>query len=98
MTAYNTASNYSLTPMNSNFLGLWEAPEVTLTGNEITVTIERHMKHRPDILSYKLYGTPKLWWIFKMINPDKLNDPIWDFVEGLEILTPNNAEVTSYLS
>lgn len=33
-----------------------------------------------------------------MINPDKLNDPVWDFVEGVEILTPNPTEVSAYLS
>jgi len=84
--------------MDAGKLGLWEAPEIVITGNETTITISRHLRHRPDLLSYELYGTPHLWWVFKMLNPDKLNDSIWDFVEGIEILTPSPTEVSSYLS
>ena len=97
MATYDTSSVYALTPMNSNLLGLWEAPEVTPTGNEVTVTIERHMRYRPDLLSYSLYGSPKLWWIFKMLNPDKLNDPIWDFKEGTQIIAPKKSDINAYL-
>ncbi len=95
--AYSTNSIYAQTPMNSSFLGIWEPPDIVITGNETTIIISRHMKFRPDLLSHKLYGTPKLWWIFKMINPDKLNDPIWDCVEGLEILTPSQADLNTYI-
>jgi len=98
MATYNTNSMYSSTPMDAGKLGLWEAPEIVITGNETTITISRHLRHRPDLLSYELYGTPHLWWVFKMLNPDKLNDSIWDFVEGIEILTPSPTEVSSYLS
>ncbi|RZD43316.1 MAG: hypothetical protein CXT73_00975 [Methanobacteriota archaeon] len=98
MATYKPNSIYALTPMDSGKLGIWDAPEVVITGNETTTTISRHHRNRPDLLSHELYGTPQLWWIFKMINPDKLNDPVWDFVEGVEILTPNPTEVSAYLS
>ena len=32
-----------------------------------------------------------------MMNPDKLNDPIWDFKEGLEIIAPKKADIGAYL-
>jgi len=98
MAQYKPNSIYALTPMDSGKLGIWETPEIVITGNEITMTISRHYRNRPDLLSHELYGTPQLWWVFKMINPNKLNDPIWDFVEGLEILTPSPSEVSAYLS
>ena len=98
MATYKPNSIYALTPMDSGKLGIWDAPEIVITGNETTTTISRHHRNRPDLLSHELYGTPQLWWIFKMINPDKLNDPIWDFEEGVEILTPNPTEVSAYLS
>tara|TARA_B100000959_G_C14933787_1_gene604808 strand:+ start:1452 stop:1751 length:300 start_codon:yes stop_codon:yes gene_type:complete len=97
-TSYKPNSIYALTPMDSGKLGIWETPEIVITGNEITMIISRHYRNRPDLLSNELYGTPHLWWVFKMINPDKLNDPIWDFIEGLEILTPSPSEVSAYLS
>ena len=95
---YKTNSVYAFTPMNSNFLGIWEPPELEITGNEATIIIPRHQQYRPDLLSYQLYGTSKLWWSFKMINPDKLNDPIWDFVTGLEILASNKKDLSAYMS
>ena len=98
MAKYKINSLYALTPMDAGKLGIWEVPEVLSTGNEITRIISRHHRNRPDLLSNELYGTPQLWWIFKMINPDKLNDPIWDFKEGVEILTPSPTDVSSYLS
>ena len=33
-----------------------------------------------------------------MLNPDKLNDPVWDFIEGVEILTPSPSDVSAYLN
>ena len=45
---------------------------------------------RPDLMSQNEYGTPRLWWVFAVRNPDKLIDPIQDFVAGLEIYIPPN--------
>ena len=98
MATYKTNSVYALSPMDSGKLGIWEPPDFEITGNESTMIISRHYRNRPDLLSQELYGTPQLWWVIKMINPDKLNDPVWDFVEGLEILTPSPSEVSAYLS
>ena len=97
MATYKTNSIYALTPLDAGRLGIWKAPEVEVTGNEITMIISRHHRNRPDLLSNELYGTPQLWWVFKMLNPDKLNDPVWDFNEGVEILTPNQSDISSYL-
>ena len=98
MATYKTNSVYALTPMDAGKLGIWKVPEVEITGNEVTIIISRHYRNRPDLLSNKLYGTPQLWWVFKMLNPDKLNDPVWDFIEGVEILTPSPSDVSAYLN
>ena len=95
---YNANSIYSKTPMNSNYLGIWDPPTVEITGDEQTIKIERQFANRPDLLSYLLYGNSRYWWIFKMMNPDKINDPIWDFTEGLEIIAPKKADIGTYLS
>ena len=98
MATYKTNRVYALTSMDAGRLGIWKAPEVEITGNEITMTISRHYRNRPDLLSNELYGTPQLWWVFKMLNPDKLNDPVWDFIEGVEIITPSPSDVSAYLN
>jgi hypothetical protein len=43
---------------------------------------------RPDLLAYDLYSDSKLWWIFAQRNPNKLKDPLFDFVQGVSIYIP----------
>ena len=48
---------------------------------------------RPDLASYKLYGTSKYWWIFAKRNPDIIEDPIRDFTVGTRIRIPSKASI-----
>lgn len=43
---------------------------------------------RPDLLAYDLYKDAKLWWVFAQRNPNKLKDPLFDFVSGVNIYIP----------
>lgn len=43
---------------------------------------------RPDMLAYDLYQSSKLWWVFAQRNPNKLFDPLFDFVSGVKIYIP----------
>ena len=43
---------------------------------------------RPDLLSHKLFGSVKYWWVFAVRNPDKIIDPIQDFKAGCVIKIP----------
>ena len=52
---------------------------------------------RPDLLAYKLYGNPGLWWIFAVLNMDILKDPIWDFKAGTVIAVPTAKRVEMFL-
>jgi len=38
-------------------------------------------EYRPDMLAYDLYTDPKLWWVF-LKDPNKLKDPLFNFVAG----------------
>ena len=57
-------------------------------------TIEPQYNHRPDLLAYDLYGSPKLWWVFAHYNRDKLVDPIMDFISGTKIVAPKTYRIT----
>jgi len=52
---------------------------------------------RPDLLSQDLYGTVRLWWVFAMINPDIIKDPIFDLKPGIEIRVPDKSQLQGYL-
>ena len=83
-------SQYSLTPIKNWYLDLWVPRPVAKNPFDKILVIPPQFDQRPDLLSQQEYGTPRLWWIFCMRNPDLMADPINDFVAGLEIYIPAN--------
>lgn len=59
--------------------------------------IESQYTHRPDLLAYDLYGTPKLWWVFVQRNMSVIKDPIYDFVAGTTIYIPKKTNLQRFL-
>lgn len=83
-------SQYLDTPIKDWYLDLWVERKVPKHDYDKILIIPPAFDRRPDLLSQQEYGTPKLWWVFCMRNPDLMQDPIQDFVAGLEIFVPNN--------
>lgn len=52
---------------------------------------------RPDMLAYDLYTDSRLWWVFAQRNPNKLKDPLFDFVAGIEIFIPKLSVIKNAL-
>lgn len=57
------------------------------------ISVSPKHEHRPELLAYELYGTPQLWWIFAVRNPNLIIDPIYDLTAGLEIFVPTRSRV-----
>jgi hypothetical protein len=51
-------------------------------------TIASTYEYRPDLLAYDLYTDSRLWWVFANRNPNRLKDPYFDFVAGVQIYLP----------
>lgn len=83
-------SQYSQTPIKDWYLDLWVDRKVPKSDFDKIIIIPPGFDQRPDLLSQQEYGTPNLWWVFCLRNPDLMQDPIQDFVAGLEIFVPNN--------
>lgn len=83
-------SQYLATPINGWYLDLWVPRSVPKNEFDKIYIIPPGFDQRPDLLSQQEYGTPRLWWVFAMRNPDLIIDPIEDFVAGLEIYIPEN--------
>jgi len=64
---------------------------------DIAMTVDNKFNERPDLLSNSLYGTPNLWWIFIVRNPDQMVDPIYGLTTGLEIYVPTKERIFSLL-
>ena len=94
---YNPGSPYAFTPQTSMYLDIWVAPFVQPSDQDQILIVGPSFKHRPDLLSQTLYNTPRLWWIFAMLNPDILKDPIFDLQPGIEIRILDESSARAFL-
>ena len=94
---YQPSSPYYNTAQNSSYLGYWTPPAISRKVTDVLITLDARYLNRPDLLSYDLYGTPRLWWTFAMLNPDQIRDPIYDMVTGMSIYVASNTTIQGYL-
>jgi hypothetical protein len=97
MANYTKTSPWLNTPQNNLYLELLEIRPVPAESDDYRYTIENQYRHRPDLLSFDLYGTPKLWWVFVQRNMSVIKDPIYDFVPGTTIYIPKKSNINKYL-
>lgn len=89
MAEYSTTSPWA----NTNFgtsgnLSYFNIRSIPAESDDVLYELEPQYIYRPDLLSYDIYGTPKLWWVFAQRNMDILQDPVYDFVPGTKIYLP----------
>ena len=94
---YSSTSPYYYTPQTSSYLSYWVPPSIGPSITDQQITLTSRYNNRPDLLSFDLYGTNRLYWIFSMVNPDLIKDPINDMVAGLTIYVPTTSSVQSYI-
>jgi len=97
MATYSKFSPYRNTPSNDLYLELLEIVPVPAEDDDFFYQIETQYTHRPDLLSYDVYGTPKLWWVFMQRNMDVIKDPIYDFQPGTQIYLPKKRNLQKFL-
>jgi hypothetical protein len=89
MAMYSAFSPYYITgTVNNQFLDIMVDRPLPKFSDDILWTITNVYNLRPDMLAYDLYGNSKLWWVFAQRNPNRLKDPLFDFVVGTEIYLP----------
>jgi len=94
---YSNTSPWADTPVVENYLSFLKIRAVPAEPDDFLYTIESQYTHRPDLLAYDLYKTSKLWWVFTQRNLDVLQDPIYDFVPGVQIYIPKGISLTKLL-
>lgn len=97
MATYSNTSPWAKTTDLSGYLAQLNARPVAAENDDILYTIEPQFDLRPDLLSYVVYGTPKLWWVFIQRNMDVLRDPIFDFTVGTQIFVPKKSSLFKVL-
>jgi hypothetical protein len=100
-TNYLPSSPYYSTPQinidNLPYLAFWKEIFIRPSTSDTLMTLDAQYQYRADLLSYNLYGTPQLWWIFMLRNPNVIRDPIWDFITGIMIYVPAKTSLSGYL-
>lgn len=89
MVTYSKSSPWFNTKVVTGpYLDLLSIRPIPAEDDDHLYTIEPQYAFRPDLLSYDLYDTPKLWWVFAQRNIDVIKDPIFDMVPGTKIYLP----------
>jgi hypothetical protein len=83
-------SQYLNTGITDFYLDIYVPRPVPSSQYDEIAIIPSEYNQRPDLMSQKLYGTPRLWWVFTVRNPDLFPDPIGDFLAGTQFYVPTN--------
>lgn len=97
MATYTSNSPYFDTLITNNVLDILNIRPVSAEADDFLYTIESQYALRPDLLAFDIYGTPKLWWVFIQRNLNVLQDPIFDFVPGIQIYLPKKSSLLKVL-
>jgi len=95
--SYKNTSPWSTTVITNGYLDILSIRPVSAQSDDFLYTIEPQYTRRPDLLAYDIYGTSDLWWVFMQRNLDIIQDPIFDFLPGLQIYLPKNSSLTTVL-
>ncbi len=89
MIKYESSSPWFNTTIQGNsYLDILNIRAVPSDDDDILYVVQPQYAYRPDLLSYDLYGTKNLWWVFAQRNMEILKDPVNDLVPGLQIYLP----------
>lgn len=94
---YNKYSPYADTPIFNNFLDLWSNRTFPKLVDDQLFIITETYKYKPQLLSYDLYKTTQLWWVFAVRNPTVIKDPVFDFLPGTKIYIPKKQTLATAL-
>jgi len=82
---------------NGQFLDIMINVDIPVDTSDTLWGITSTYHLRPDLLAYDLYNDSRLWWVFAQRNPNKLKDPVFDFVEGINIYIPQLSNLQTAL-
>lgn len=93
---YDVNSPYGRTSVGSRFMGYYQHRFIGADNRDrfITINDERYV-HRPDLLSYDIYGTVDWWWVIPLRN--SFEDLVFDLEIGMRLAIPDQSYIQSVL-
>lgn len=83
--------------INNAYLDILNIRPIPAEADDVRYKIQPQYTYRPDLLAYDLYGNEGLWWVFAQRNMDVIQDPVYDFIPGVEIILPKSSNLVKYL-
>lgn len=98
VTYLKSSPYYSTDQVNNylEYLDFWPGIVIPATSEDTLMVLDTKYTKRPDLLSFDMYQTPQLWWVFMVRNPDVIRDPINDFLPGINIYIPAKEVLKRY--
>ncbi len=91
-------SLYMNTNQTTDFLTYYVPVKIPLNDStDYIITISPTYHNKPGKLAYDLYGNENYRWVFRYFNNDKINDPIFDLVQGMSIIVPTTERLLRYV-
>lgn len=96
MANFRTTSRYfngtvSKNRSGQNFLVLRQPLNLEPANGDIFVIVTADLLYRPDLISYKAYGTSDYWWAIYEFN--QIRDPFFDLKLGSILRIPELSRV-----
>jgi len=97
MASYGSTSPYGKTRITRGSLNVLQIRPIPKSDSDVLYEVQPQFTHRPDLLAFSVYGTPKLWWVFAQRNMDVLKDPVFDLEAGIKIFLPQQNQLQKFL-
>ena len=78
------------------FFGMFNPPAFPVSPTDTFHTVRQGEVLRLDLLSYRFYNTPELWWVLALVND--ILSPFDDITIGSILRVPALRTVNSYLA
>jgi hypothetical protein len=92
-------NQYSTTPITDFYLEVAQLPDGRSIDpkNLSYYVVTPRQQHRPDKLSYDLYGSSRYWWLIQLLNRDQLKDSIRDLKTGMLLIVIQPEAINSVI-
>lgn len=94
---YNNASQYYTTNQTSWCLNLLNLRVIDQDPTDVIFVLSSEYNNDPYKLANDLYNNSNLWWVFMIVNPDVIIDPINDMQAGITLRIPTKQRIKSVL-
>lgn len=91
LSRYRNTRLYEDSSLGETYFGVWRPPEIIETLPVTIHIVKIEEVNRPDLISFRVYGNPTLFWVIALRN--NLLLPLRDMKTGLSLSCPNVDDV-----